>query len=168
MRILLAHLHSKLFWSQVVCSFVNFLHFHLLLQNSWANFKLGTKHPWINGIQVYSNERPRRSTKGDNYEIVEIHWRNFVSSPPDSQGVNFNQTWHKVSSGEGDSSLFAFSQGEIIAKERKYTWTQFRNLLQNHWSHFNQTWHEASLGERNLSFVQMKGHAIFQGEIITK
>ena len=37
--------------------------------------------------------------------------------------ANFNQTWHKVSLGEGDSSLLksaAYFQGEIITKYWKY------------------------------------------------
>ena len=28
--------------------------------------KLGTKHPWVKGIQVYSNEEPFNSIKGNN------------------------------------------------------------------------------------------------------
>ena len=35
--------------------------------------KLGTKHPWVKGIQVCSNEGPRPFPRGDNYEIVKIH-----------------------------------------------------------------------------------------------
>ena len=35
--------------------------------------KLGTKHPWVEGIQVCSNERPRPSTRGDNSEIVNFY-----------------------------------------------------------------------------------------------
>ena len=38
--------------------------------------KLGTKHPWMKGIQVYSNEGPRPFPRADNYEIVKIHWQN--------------------------------------------------------------------------------------------
>ena len=38
--------------------------------------KLGTKHPWVKGIQVCSNEGPRPFPRGDDYEIVKIHWRN--------------------------------------------------------------------------------------------
>ena len=32
--------------------------------------KLGTKHSWVDGIQVYSNEGPRPFQRGDNYEIA--------------------------------------------------------------------------------------------------
>ena len=40
------------------------------------SIKLGTKHPWVKGIQVCSNNGPRLFPRGDNYEIVKIHWRN--------------------------------------------------------------------------------------------
>ena len=39
--------------------------------------KLGTKHPWVKGIQVYSNGGPRPFPRRDNYEKVKIHRRNF-------------------------------------------------------------------------------------------
>ena len=33
--------------------------------------KLGTKHPWVMGIQVCSNEGLRPFLKGDNYKIAK-------------------------------------------------------------------------------------------------
>ena len=59
-----------------VCLSVNFSHFHLLQNQLSISPKLGTKHPWVKGIQVCSNEGPRPFPRGDNYEIVKIHWRN--------------------------------------------------------------------------------------------
>ena len=38
--------------------------------------KLGTKHPWVKGIQVCSNDGSCPFPRGDNYEIAKIHWRN--------------------------------------------------------------------------------------------
>ena len=38
--------------------------------------KLGTKHPWMKGIQICSNEGPCFFSRGDNYKMVKIHWRN--------------------------------------------------------------------------------------------
>ena len=38
--------------------------------------KPGTKHPWMKGIQVCSNEGSRPFPRGDNYEIEKIHWQN--------------------------------------------------------------------------------------------
>ena len=35
--------------------------------------KFGTKHPWVKGIQIYSNEGPRPFQRADNYEIAKIH-----------------------------------------------------------------------------------------------
>ena len=38
--------------------------------------KLVTKHSWVKEIQIYSNEGPRTSLMGDNYEMSKIHWWN--------------------------------------------------------------------------------------------
>ena len=38
--------------------------------------KLGTKHPWVMGIQVCLNERLCPFPRGDDYEITKIHRRN--------------------------------------------------------------------------------------------
>ena len=60
-----------------VCLSVNFSHFHLLLQNHWANFnQTWPKASLGEGIQVCSNEGPRPFPRGDNYEIAKIHWQN--------------------------------------------------------------------------------------------
>ena len=39
--------------------------------------KLTTKHPWVEGIQVCSNEGQRPSPRGDNHEIVKLYWKYF-------------------------------------------------------------------------------------------
>ena len=36
--------------------------------------KLGTKHPWVKGIQVWSKKGLCPSARGDNSKILEIHW----------------------------------------------------------------------------------------------
>ena len=49
---------------------------NLLLQNLVTepiSTKLGTKHPWVKGIQVYSNEGAHTFPRGNNYEIEKIH-----------------------------------------------------------------------------------------------
>ena len=48
--------------------------------------KLGTKHLWVKGIQVSSNEGPRPFPRVDNYKLAKIHWRNIQN-----QWANFNQ-----------------------------------------------------------------------------
>jgi hypothetical protein len=58
--------------------------FKNLLQNYWANFnqtltKLGTNHPWGEGIQVCANEGRRPSLMGDNSERVKIHKKYFIN-----------------------------------------------------------------------------------------
>jgi hypothetical protein len=44
----------------------------------------------------------------------------------------------------------------------------FDNLLQNHWANFNQTWNKSFLGGRGFKFLQMKGIAFLEGEVIAK
>ena len=54
--------------------FINFSHFPILLQNRRTNFNhIGTKHPWVMRIQVWSNEGPHPFLRGDNYETAKIH-----------------------------------------------------------------------------------------------
>ena len=37
--------------------------------------KLGTKHPWVKGIQVCAKEGLHPFPRGDNHEIGKIHWQ---------------------------------------------------------------------------------------------
>ena len=34
--------------------------------------KLGTKHPWVKGIQVCSNKWAHHFPRGDNYKIAKV------------------------------------------------------------------------------------------------
>ena len=69
--------------------------------------KLGTKHPWVKGNQVCSNERPRPFQRGDNYEISKKKTlTKFKILLVLNHLANITQTWHKASLGEGESSLF--------------------------------------------------------------
>ena len=92
-------------------------HFHLLLQNHWANFnQIWFKASLGEGDSVLFKRRARPFPRGDNYEIVKIHWQ----KPPkllQNRWANFNQTWHKAFFGEGNSNLFkwritSFSRGD--------------------------------------------------------
>ena len=110
----LAHLSRRLKWTFLItiCPFsvfvvvVNFSHFHLLLQNHWANFNQ-TVHKLSlgEGIQVYSKMKGPALFQGqiitklrkniDNrLNLLQNHW------------ANFSQTWHKSSLTEVDSILF--------------------------------------------------------------
>ena len=65
--------------------------------------------------------------------LLQNHW------------ANFNQTWHKASLGEGDSSLFTwratfFSKGRWMWNNENIL-MKFYNLLQNHWAN-----HKSSTG----------------------
>ena len=52
--------------------------FGLLLKNQWPILtNLGTKHPWVKGIQVYTNEGLFPFPRGDNCKIVKLHWQHF-------------------------------------------------------------------------------------------
>ena len=95
------------FFYQKLSVFVNFSHVYLLLQSHWDNSaKLGTKHPCVKGIQVCSNKGPRPFPRGDKYYIAKLHWRNKKNLLFQNYWANFNQTWHKASLGDGNSSLF--------------------------------------------------------------
>ena len=77
----------------------------------FVSTSLGTKHPLVLGIQVCLNERPHQFSRGDNS-------KNTLTTPEPL--VQFNQTWHLATMGEGDSSFFSNEgphpfQGEIIS-----------------------------------------------------
>ena len=98
--------------------------------------KLGTKQPWVKGIQFCPNEGPRHFVRGDNYKIVKIHLRNLKiffsrTAGPISTNLGTKHPWVKgiqVCSNEGPS-LF---QDEIIQKQQKYIDEIKKFLLQNH------------------------------------
>ena len=52
--------------------------------------KLGTKHPWVIGIQVCSKEGPRPFARGDTYEIAGKSWQIFLKSSYPDPLLNFN------------------------------------------------------------------------------
>ena len=83
-------------------------------ENTMTNFqkiifqistKLGTKHPWVKGIQVCSVERFRPFPRGNDHELMKIHGQIWKSYSPEPVG-QFNKIWQKVSLVVGDSSLF--------------------------------------------------------------
>ena len=60
---------------------------------------LGTKYPWLMGIQVCSNERHALNYK----KCIDEFKKNPLLQ---NQQANFNQTSHKASLGEGNSNLY--------------------------------------------------------------
>ena len=108
----LAHLSWKLKWAFLiaccpssvrlsVCPFVCKLYtFSSSSQEPIGQFqpKLGTKHPYVMGIQVCSNEVPRPFPRGDNNEIAKMHWwtlKIFVlrTTGPISPKLGTKHTW---------------------------------------------------------------------------
>ena len=61
-----------------------------------------TKHPWVQGNQVCSNEGPHPFQRGDNYEIVKNTLTKLKNLLLQNHWANFNQTWHKASLCEWD------------------------------------------------------------------
>jgi hypothetical protein len=70
------------------------------------SIKLGTNYPWVKGIQVSSNKGPSPLQRGDNHKNVKMGWGHLKIFFSRTTELIFNQTWHKSSLGEGDSSLF--------------------------------------------------------------
>jgi hypothetical protein len=64
------------------------------------SIKLVTNHPWVKGIQICSIKGPGPLQRGANHKNVKLGWGHLKN------WANFDQTWHKSSLGEGDSSLF--------------------------------------------------------------
>ena len=151
--------------------------------------KLGTMHPWVKEIQVYSNEEPCPFPRGDNYEKAKIHWWNlkiffYRTTGLISTKLGTKHPWVKgiqVCSNEGNHP---FPRGDNYEKAKtlgtKHPWVKGIQictnkgphpfprgdnyeiakitlvklkspLLLNHWANFNQTWHKASLNKGDLS-----------------
>jgi hypothetical protein len=114
----LAHLSWKLKWTFLitccpasvclsVCPSINFYIFDFFSRTTRPMLtKDGTNQPWVEGIQVCSNEGVNPSTRGDNSERVKIHWKFFKILFLQNQQTKLNQTSYKLSFDEVISSLF--------------------------------------------------------------
>ena len=71
----LAHLSERLneLCPSSVVVIINVSHFHLLYGPISTKLGSSTKHAWLKGIQVCSNEWPYPYPRGDNNEIAQIH-----------------------------------------------------------------------------------------------
>ena len=75
----LAHLSLKLKWAFLITCCLSCPSACYLLKSSSEprttepiSTKLGIKHPWVKGIKVWSNDRPRPFFKG---RVAKIHWK---------------------------------------------------------------------------------------------
>ena len=68
--------------------------------------KLGTKHPWVEGIQVCSNEGSRPFLRGDMSENVKLYWKYLKIFFSRTTGlISTKLVTIKASLDEGDSIL---------------------------------------------------------------
>ena len=61
-----------------------------------------------------------------------------------------------------------FFQGEMITKKTKIHWQNLKKISEEPKDQFQPNLAQSILKCREFKFVQIKGQAIFQGEIITK
>ena len=135
--------------------------------------KPGTKHPWVMGIQVCSNDGPRSFLREDNNKIAKIHWQTLKIlfsriAGPISTKIGRKHSWVKGIQLYFNEGPLPFSMGDNKEIAKIHRWT-----LKNHRANFNQTWHKAFLGDEDSSFfkfnfILMKDLSLFQGEIIKK
>ena len=120
--------------------------------------KLGTKHPWVKGTQVCSNEGPRAFPRGNNFGIAKNTLTKLKNLLLQNHWANFNQTWHKASKWQARP----FTRGDNY-EIAKYIDEIKKNLLQNHWTNFNQTFSKSIFWWWGLKFVQMKASPSSKG-----
>ena len=105
----------------------------ILISRHDISFKLGTKHVWVMGIQVCSNEGPHPFPRGDNYKIAKIHWQNlkifyFRTTGPISTKLSIKHPyvmWIQVCSNEGPCHFPREDYYELA----KIRWQNFKNFF---------------------------------------
>ena len=94
--------------------------------------KLGTNHPWMTGIQVYTIEGPHFSPRGDNSKIVKLYWKylkifQFRTTRSISTKLDTKHPWVveiQVCSNEGTCPSQRGDKSEIV----KLYWKYFKIL----------------------------------------
>jgi hypothetical protein len=103
-----------------VCPSVNFYIFDFFCRTTGPIVtRLGTNYPWGDGIPVCLNEGDSPSPRGDNSKRVKIHYF-FLNLLLQTQQAKFNQTWSKLSLGEGNFSLFKKKRPDPLQREDHY------------------------------------------------
>ena len=134
--------------------------------------KLSTKHPWLKGIQVCSNEGPRPSPRGDNSEIVNFYpkyLKIFFSrtTVPISTKLGTKYPWmkgiHVYSNGWPDLS----SRGNN-SKNVKLYWKYLKIFFFRTTGPISTKLGTILPSVKGAQIVLMKGPTLFKGGIITK
>jgi hypothetical protein len=120
--------------------------------------RLGTNHPWGEGIQVCSNEGWLPSLRRDNSKrgkIYKKYLKIFSSrtTGPISTRLGTNYPWGEdiqVCSNEGRHHPLRGDNSKRVKTHKKI----YENLLQNHRANFNQTWHKSSFGRGDSSLFK--------------
>ena len=142
---------------------------NLLLQNHWARFNQNWRKASLSDKDSRSFKLgPCPFPKGDNYENSQITLIKFKNLLFQNHRTNFNQTQHKAFFSDWDSSLFKlratpFPRG-YNSKISKNTLMKFIKPQ----NHFQPNLAQSIPRCWGLKFVQMKGHTLFQGEMITQ
>ena len=59
--------------SEIVNLYLKFLKIFFSITTGPIWTKLGTKHSWVDGIQIFTNKDPHPCLKGDNSKIINIY-----------------------------------------------------------------------------------------------
>ena len=145
-----------LFICPSVCPSVNFSYFRLLLKNHWANFNQTLYKASLGegDSSFFQMKGPALFPRGDNYEIVKIHWQNLK--------IFFSWTTDPISTKLGTRHP-SVKEIQVCSNKWPCSFPRAEPL-----SRFRPNLAQSILGWRGFKFDQMKGPALFQGEIITK
>ena len=105
----------------------------------------------MRGIHVCPNEGPHPFPRGDDYEIVKIHWRKLkicccrttwpISTKLGTKHLSVKGI--KVCSNEDPHPFARGNNYQIVKIHRR----NLKILFQNHLANFKQIWHKASFGQ---------------------
>ena len=125
-----------------VCPPIKFSHFHLLLQNHWANFNQTWYMAYLGKVDsILFKWRSTSFSKGRELWNSKNTLKTLKNLLLQNHWSNFSQTWHKTFLGEWNSSLLKWRAIPFL-KERQLgnnitTLRTFKNLLlQKHLGNF--------------------------------
>ena len=125
----------------------------------WA--KLGTKHPWVMGIKVCSNEGPCPFLRGKNNEIAKIQWRTLK--------LFFLRTTGLIST-KLDTNHSMVMGIHVYSNEGPYLFPRRDNneIAKIHWQTLKScsqpNFAQSILGWREFKYIQMKDPPFSKGK----